>query len=79
MPKKSSGKRRNKVDPLIQLAERNKKNSIAASQFEKNESQINKNIHDDQQQYRRYASDGDVHILSMGADRLFKEMKRREN
>lgn len=64
MPKNTS-KKKYKVDPIVRLAEKNRRASLTAMQFDKNQSveyeNLNTNIDED-----------------LERDRFFKEMKRRE-
>lgn len=72
MGKQNRSKKINKVDPVLQMAAKNRDASIARMQFEKNERTIQKNRHDDEQSARK------LFDADLETQRLFKEMKRRE-
>jgi hypothetical protein len=71
---KRVGKKRNKVDPILQLAEKNKRNSLAAQEDSKNK-KIEKN---QKQKSHNWQAEEDPFIANLDADKLFREMKRRD-
>jgi hypothetical protein len=70
--KQSRGKKSNKVDPVLQMAKRNRDASLARMLAEKNDKTIQKNRHDDEQSAKK-----ELHA-ELETQRLFREMKRRE-
>ena len=66
------GKRTNRVDPVLQMAKKNRDASLARMLAEKNDKTIKNNRHDTEQAARK-AFDADLET-----QRLFREMKRRE-
>ncbi len=74
MPK-NTGKKRNRVDPIMALAEKNRKASLTAAetvQSDRNEQKVKHH----REQTRNYSSGDDPALRDIEADRLFKEMKR---
>lgn len=69
---KKSGKKRNQVDPILQMAKRNRDESLARMLAEKNDKTIQKNRHDHEQAARRELD------AELETQRLFNHMKRRD-
>jgi hypothetical protein len=74
---KRIGKQRNKVDPILQLAEKNRLRSITVQQDEKNK-RTEKNEKLKQKKTHIWQNEEDPLIAHLDADKLFKEMKRRD-
>ena len=72
---KNTGKKHNRVDPVIALANKNRRESATATQAEQSNRDIKKARHHNEQT-RNYDSGGDPSLHDIEADRLFKEMKR---
>jgi hypothetical protein len=72
---KNTGKKRNRVDPVMDLAEKNRKASITAAETERSDRTERKTQHH-REQTRNYNSGDDPALRDIEADRLFKEMKR---
>lgn len=70
--KKHSGKKRNKVDPILNLARKNREQSLMQQLHNNNVVTIRKNRHDDEQESKK-----ELHA-ELEAQRLFNEMKRRD-
>ena len=69
---KKSGKKRNKVDPVLQLAKKNREQSLARQIGINNDATIRKIRHDDEQEATK-----ELHA-ELETQRLFNEMKRRD-
>ena len=69
---KKSGKKRNKVDPVLQLAKKNREQSLARQIGINNDATIRKIRHDDEQEAKK-----ELHA-ELETQRLFNEMKRRD-
>jgi hypothetical protein len=62
----------NKVDPVLQMAKRNRDASLARMAADKLDKTVRKNRHDDEQAARKEFD------AELETQRLFREMKRRE-
>ena len=72
---KNTGKKHNRVDPVIALANKNRRLSVTATQTEQSDRSVKKARHHNEQT-RNYDSSGDPSLHDIEADRLFEEMKR---
>jgi hypothetical protein len=77
MAKKKVGKKRNVVDPIVHLAEKNKAKSIADAPDPHSYSKRNSQQHKPKLQ-RDWQEEFDPRIADTDADTLFREMKRRD-
>jgi hypothetical protein len=74
MPK-NTGKKHTRVDPVVALAQKNRKASATVSQTESSDKIEHKNLHH-RKQTHNYNDGDDPTLRDINADRLFKEMKK---